>query len=206
MVEWSICLIIGLIKSSLYRTIGQAQLTWAELEVLLYIEIILNNRPLTYVKEDMGYSILTPNSLILGRDVHFLYAAPLESKSETMKKRHMYIKRCKEGLWKRWKYKSLLALREKNNLKPKDKIFKINVGDVVMIRREEKNWKIGIVNHLYIGKDNNIRFTQLRIGKKLIDRPIQLFYPLELHCEGITATNEDEKKNELHCTKNDVFH
>ena len=99
MVEWSICLIIGLIKSSLYRTIGQAQLTWAELEVLLYIETILNNRPLTYVKEDMGYPILTPNSLILGRDVHFLYAAPLESK----KKRHMYIKRCKEGLWKRWK-------------------------------------------------------------------------------------------------------
>ena len=75
-----------------------------------------------------------------------------------------------------------------------------------MIRREEKNWKIGIVNHLYIGKDNNIRVTQLRIGKKLIDRPIQLFYPLELHCEGITGTNEDEKKNELHCTKNDVFH
>ena len=103
MVEWSICLIIGLIKSSLYRTIGQAQLTWAELEVLLYIETILNNRPLTYVKEDMGYPILTPNSLILGCDVHFLYAAPLESKSETMKKRHMYIKRCKEGLWKRWK-------------------------------------------------------------------------------------------------------
>ena len=42
-----------------------------------------------------------------------------------------------------------------------------------MIKGEEKNrehWKIGIVNHLYIGKDNSIRFAQLRIGNKLTGR------------------------------------
>ena len=44
---------------------------------------------------------------------------------------------------------------------------------------------------------DSIRVAQLRIGKMLTDRPIQLLYPLELHCEGITTTNEDEKKNEL---------
>ena len=84
-------------------------------------------------------------------------------------------------------------------MKNKDKTLKINVGDVVMIKGEEKNrgyWKIGTVSHLYIGKDNIIRVAQLRIGKKLIHRPIQLLYPLELHCEGITRTN-DEKENEL---------
>ena len=65
--------LIGLIKASLYRTIGKAQLTWAELEeVLLDIEIILNNRPLTYIEEEIDYPILTPNSLILGPDVNFL--------------------------------------------------------------------------------------------------------------------------------------
>ena len=65
--------LIGLIKASLYRTIGKAQLTWAELEeVLLDIEIILNNRPLTYIEEEIDYPILTPNSLILGPDVDFL--------------------------------------------------------------------------------------------------------------------------------------
>ena len=58
-----------------------------------------------------------------------------------------------------------------------------------MIKGEEKNrgyWKIGIVNYLYIGKDNIIRFDQLGTRKTLIDRPIQLLYSLELHCEGIT--------------------
>ena len=175
--------LIGLLKAILYRTTGKAQLTWAELEeVLLDIEIILNNRSLTYIDEEIDYPIFTLNSLILGRDVNFPDAAPHESESETIKKRHKYIKRCKEALWKRWKHEYLVALREKHNLKNKDKTFKINVGDVVLIKGEEKNrghWKIGILNHLYNGKDNTIRVAQLHIGKKLIDRSIQLLYPFE---------------------------
>ena len=133
--------------------------------------------------------------MILGRDVNFSNAAPHETESETINKRHKYIKRCKEASWKRWKYEYLVALRKKHNLKHEP--FKLNVDDVVMIKDEEKyrgQRKIGMVNHLYIGKDSIIRVAQLRIGKKLIDRPIQLLYPLELHCESITATNKDEKK------------
>ena len=175
------------------RTIGKAQLTWAELqEVLLDIEIILNNRPLTYIEEEIDYPILTPNSLILERDVNFPDATPDESESETIKKQHKYIKRCKEALWKRSKHEYLVTLREKHNLKNKSKTLKINVGDVVMIKGGEKNrgyWKIGIVNYLYIGKDNIILVAQIRIGKKLIDLPIQLLYPLELHCEGVKTAN-----------------
>ena len=82
---------------------------------------------------------MTPNSLILGRDVNFPDAAPHESESETIKKRHKYIKRCKEALWKRWKHEYLVALREKHDLKNKYKTFKLNLGDVVMIKGEEKN-------------------------------------------------------------------
>ena len=94
-------------------------------------------------------------------------AAPYESQSETMKKWYKHIKQCKEALWKRWKHEYLVALREKHNLKHKDKTFKINVGDAVMIKGEDKNrchWKIGIVNHLYNGKDNIILVPPLRIN------------------------------------------
>ena len=123
----------------MYRTIGKVQLTWAELEdVLLGIELILNNRPLTYIEKEIDYPILAPNSLIFGRDVNFPDAAPHESESENIKKRHKYIKRCKEALWKRWKLEYLVALRERHNLKNKDKTFKINVGDVLMIKGEDK--------------------------------------------------------------------
>ena len=161
--------LIGLTKANFYRTIGKAPLTWEKLEeVLLDIEIILNIRPLTYIEEEIDYPILTPNSLILGCDVNFPDAAPHESESETIKKRHKYIKRWKEALWKRWKHEHLVALRGKHNLKTKDKTFKINVGDVVLIKGEDNNrghWKIGIVNHLHCGKDNIIRVAQSRSGK-----------------------------------------
>ena len=56
----------------MYRTIGKAQLTWAELEeVLIDIEIIINNRPLTYIVEKIDYPILTSNNLILEYNVSF---------------------------------------------------------------------------------------------------------------------------------------
>ena len=43
--------------------------SWDELElVLLDVEVNLNNRPLTYIKDDIQYSIVTPNSMLLDRD------------------------------------------------------------------------------------------------------------------------------------------
>ena len=136
--------LIGLIKVSLYRTIEKAQLTWAELEeVFLDIEIMLNNRPLPYIEKEIDYPILTPNSFILGCDVNFPDAAPHECENETIKKRHKYIKRCKEALWKRWKHECLVAVIKKPNLKNKYKTFKINVGDVVLIKGKRKIEDIG---------------------------------------------------------------
>ena len=35
---------------------------------MLDVEINMNNRPLTYIEEDIQRSILTPNSMILGRN------------------------------------------------------------------------------------------------------------------------------------------
>ena len=77
--------------------------------------------------------------MIFRHDVNFPDAAPHESESETIKKRHKYIKRCKEVLRKIWKHESLVALREKHNLKNRDKTLIIKVGDMVMIKGEEKN-------------------------------------------------------------------
>ena len=69
-----------------------------------------------------------------------------------------------------------------------------------MIKGKEKSrgqWKIGSSNNLYIGINSIIRVAQLRIGKELNGRPIQLLYSLELQCEVITTKNEDKKKYEL---------
>ena len=45
-------------------------MTYYELEeILLDVEINLNNRPLTYVVDDIQFNVLTTNSMIVGRDV-----------------------------------------------------------------------------------------------------------------------------------------
>lgn len=88
-----------------------------------------------------------------------------------MKKRNKYIKRCKETLWKRLRHGYLVALRDKNNVKHKGKMFNFDVGDVLMTKGEENNrkhWKIEVANQLYIGTDNIIPLAQLCNEKELI--------------------------------------
>ena len=58
----------GFTKQSLYKSIGKSLLTWSELEeVLLDVEVSLNHQPLTYIEEDLEYSMLTTNSMIFWR-------------------------------------------------------------------------------------------------------------------------------------------
>ena len=46
--------LIGIMKQSMYKAIGNGQLRWYELEeVILDVEITLNNRPLGYVEDDI---------------------------------------------------------------------------------------------------------------------------------------------------------
>jgi hypothetical protein len=53
---------IELVKTALSKTIGNGFLRWKELEkVLLDVEVALNNRPLSYVEDDVQFSVLTPN-------------------------------------------------------------------------------------------------------------------------------------------------
>ena len=71
----------------------------------------------------------------------------------TEKKRQRYITRCKNGVWTRWKRKYFRALQEWHNMTHRAMKFKINIGDIVNIRSNEKKnwetWKIGIIQDLY---------------------------------------------------------
>lgn len=56
---------IGLVKSALNKTIENGLLWWKELqEVLLDVEITLNNRPLSYVEDDVQMPLLTLNAVV----------------------------------------------------------------------------------------------------------------------------------------------
>ncbi len=177
---------VGLVKNCLFKSIGNGCLTWEELtDVLLDIEIILNNRPLSYIEDDLQHPILTPNSLmfVLSNVLPEMQSHRVEDGD--LRKRAKFLKRCKDAVWKRWKNEYVRGLRERH-IMLKGKPFVLSVGDVVIIKSDERNrgeWPLGIVETLYEGKDGVVRAVRLRAGKSFMERPVQHLYPLELSCD-----------------------
>ena len=83
--------LIGLTKHSLYKSIGRSQLTYNKLEEILFdVEINLNNCPLTYVEYDLQLHVLTPNAMILERDVRTINSTA-DGDSDEWTKRQRYV-------------------------------------------------------------------------------------------------------------------
>ena len=71
----------------------------------------------------------------------------------------------------------------------------LNVGDVMLIKGEEKNrghWKIGIIQELITGRDGIVRGAKLRAGKSTLERAVQHLYPLEFQCDDSTVGKTSE--------------
>ena len=124
----------------------------------------------------------------------------IQMRKLTLKKQLKHITTFKERVWRRWTNECLKSLRERHNLKHKSKDANIQVGDVVIIKGDEKNrahWKTGIVVELFTGRDGVIRAAKLRAGKSYLERAVQQLYPLELTCDwakGGIATNNPTRQ------------
>ena len=159
-------------KRAFYKAIGRAKLSFDELEeVILDVEVAVNNRPLSYVEDDVELPVLTPTIM--------MYSQPnlLPEEDVDLRKRMRYIRPCKDILWSRWTTEYVRSLRERHNLKHETKELNLQVGDVVLIRSEEHNrgkWSIGIAARLIKG---------LRAGKSYLERAIQHLCPMELSCD-----------------------
>ena len=91
-----------MLKNCLYKSVGNSLLRWSELEeVLLDIETTLNNRPLTYLEDDIQYPALTPNIMIHGIPVKPLEEDVSEVEEKEIKKRFKCIKQRKDAAWER---------------------------------------------------------------------------------------------------------
>ena len=72
--------------------------------------------------------------------------------------------------------------------------------DVMPIKGKERNeskWKIGVVERLIQGQDGVIRGAQLKAGKTLTERPLQLLYPLELTCNRPERTRGETLRDDV---------
>ena len=115
--------------------------------------------------------------MLLGSDIVMLEEDPEEEDDKnSWKKRQNYIVRCTDAAWRRWKREYLTALRERHNIPHKTKVVKIDIGDVVMIKGEDKRrgkWKIGIVKKIISRERSRNTKCSNQDSKKCLERPIQ---------------------------------
>ena len=180
--------LIGVVKSSMYKVIGGATLTWDELcEVILDVEIQINRRPLSYVEDDIELPTLTPTSFLFQRTSDLPESEPWRIEETDLRKRAKYLIACKNGLWRRWKREYLTALRERHSLVHKTPKYEVQQGDVVIVKTDDKNrgkWPLAIVEQLFPGPDGVTRAVQLKTKNGVLERPVQHLYPLEMQCDA----------------------
>ena len=77
----------------MYKVIGRANLSWDELsEVLLDVETHVNQRPLSYVEEDLELPILTPASFLFQRSSQLPEEPAWQIKDKDLRKKAKFLK------------------------------------------------------------------------------------------------------------------
>ena len=181
-------------KRCLIKIIGKAYVSYEELRtVIVEIESVINNRPITYVYDDtqgMSYP-LTPSQLINGRnldrlpnDGHF----EIVSTYESLSKRAMYHRKLLGHFSKRWKNEYLLNLMESYRPKSPQNGPIVNVDDICILKNEQEKrsfWKLCRIGELLVGKDGTVRSARVEVcskdgGKKTLNRSLKFLIPLEV--------------------------
>lgn len=169
------------IKSHLMKVIGQQILSYEELTtVLTQIEALLNSRPLCQLSSDPDtLSGLTPNHFLHANPLRDLPAKDVSSSPSNRLKRFELLDQLVQSYWRRWKeeYLTTLQQREKWNMDQAP----IKVGDLVIVMQENTpvlSWPLGIVQELYLGKDNICRSVLLKTKSGSLKRPVVKLCPL----------------------------
>ena len=184
--------IIGLTKQAVKKTLGRAFITQNQLEtVIVEIEAMLNNRPLTYVSSDLSDpEPLTPSDILYGRRIQSIpfhledpedLSDPLFTSSKDLRRSVDKQKHLIQQFWQRWKREYLTGLREFHKASGNNKQV-IQRGDVVIVQDDKPRvqWKLAVVEGLIEGRDGMVRAAHIRMDKLKTTRPIVKLYPLEV--------------------------
>ena len=153
--------------------------------ILVEIERIINNRPLTYVSGDLTEEALTPSHLICGKR---LGQNKCTDFIDNITDANSYVQKTVFNFWQRWSKEYLTELRDKqkkgnirNNVPPP------NIGDIVLISNDNCKrikWRTGRVLELIKGKDGRIRGASVCIVNKdgigKLRRPLTKLFPFEV--------------------------
>nr|XP_049698106.1 uncharacterized protein LOC126054983 [Helicoverpa armigera] len=170
---------VKVIKTHLFRVIGQQILSYEELlTILAQIEALVNSRPLTALSSDPAEpSALTP--------AHFLNTVPLsslpapEADSSSLLQRHTLLDKLVQSFWRRWRSEYLHQLQARS--KWNSPASPIQEGTLVIIINENSaplSWPLGIIEKLHTSKDGTTRVVTVKTAKGSYVRPVVRLCPL----------------------------
>ena len=209
---------IGITKQAVKKTLGKAFVTVKQLEtIIVEIEAMLNDRPLTYVSSDFADpEPLTPSHLLYGRRMrpipHQLdnpeeLDDPDYLDADNMRKRVDKQAHLIEQFWTHCKREYLTSLREFNKISGHNKQA-IKLGNVVIVHDDKPRmqWRLAVVEKLITGKDYLVRAALIRMGTYETTHPIFKLYPLEVSSEddifqAVTDNTSDESTQHLKDTQ-----
>ena len=173
---------------ALRKVLGNAFVSLPVLQTLIIeIEAVLNDRPLTYVSSDPSDpESLTPSHLICGRCItslpHLMLDETVDPTYGAASVTEM-AKRQSQHFQSRWKREYLISLREYHRCSRGDNKEVIKVGDIVIIHDDapRAGWKLVAVEKLITGSDGATRAAKIRTTRGTTNRPIVWLIPLELN-------------------------
>ena len=173
------------------KILGKARLDYEQtLTIIKEIEMMLNNRPMTYIyTENDLIEPVTANKLLFRRNLLYTNIEHFDAKTDetSSTKWCQRINILLKHFWNSWRQEYITELREFNEIKNCHGILvKPNVNDVVLI--EDRNfkkmdWRIGKIDELLYSKDGEVRSAEIIViknGWKLkLRRPVDKLYPFE---------------------------
>ena len=194
--------LVGLTKTTIKKVLGRRHVSLQTLEtIVVEIEAILNDRPLTFVSSEMGDpEPLTPAHLLHGRRITCLphemvdvdeLTDPTFGNATSMRKSANTQAAIIRDFQTRWRHEYLTSLREHHKTSGNN-IQLVKKGDVVLIHDDapRATWKMAVIEDLIIGRDGLMRAATIRTNNGTTNRAITRLYPLE-----VTAGQEDTDGN-----------
>ena len=188
-------------KRCLKKVLLRSSLNFHELSTMLIeVENMINNRPLTYIDTDGIDETLTPNHLIHGRRLPIFNHDPVTNPNTkcSTQRRFLYRSKVLKDFVKRWEISYLAQLRQSNR-EHKTNVTRLpKLNDVVLVHDNSPrlSWKIARVVELLKSSDDVCRAAVIRMcgSGKLLKRAIRCLYPLE---EGTTDEHKTASTKDL---------
>ena len=165
-------------KRALRHILVAAEISDEELETaVVQAEGLLNSRPLTKASGDVQDELcLTPNHFLFGRanPGNVLEEVDKGEKALPLSRRWKYVQALVQHFWLRWQREVLHSYRTRTKWLEDQPNLKC--GDVVMIldsiEVRKRNWRLGIIENIFTGRDERVRVVDVRTDGKVYRRPV----------------------------------